>query len=487
MTNPRLVKYQSASLLIDDLTTTTTTTINDYSSSSSSLSSNTSSTTLSISQEDIFTQFKTELILVETIPQNPNNKIRKIKKIKKKNQIIMTKELAMFKIRRNYNEITDSYVYSLNETLDEDEFNEFNDYNNDNDADYYENTLSVIRQKRRNNNNKTKFKTLIKNNDILSLIKQKSNNLNTYYNLKANINRINLTKCKSRLHLKYNVYSKLSGYFYNNSYVTKMDRCLYKYSNKSIDKNHKLDENIIKTNKLFHKQLCLDPNATHHHNEGSNNQNNYDPPIVVTYSIDHNRVLDTELNQTYDQMYLEFLISLQHRDITPEDYEYLSRLDELVKKKTVNENILKNLKMEQINKCILDKLSQEQCGICLDSYVLDQFIKYLPCGHIFHSECIDSWLKNQSTDCPLDKLPVDGSALFEIIEEENNNNNNEENIIDEYVSILLNDLVDQVCLQNDDEIKCILGDLCDRVDLFNQVENCLFNIIENVQNNINII
>jgi hypothetical protein len=103
----------------------------------------------------------------------------------------MTKELAMFKIRRNYNEITDSYVYSLNETLDEDEFNEFNDYNNDNDADYYENTLSVIRQKRRNNNNKTKFKTLIKNNDILSLIKQKSNNLNTYYNLKANINRIN--------------------------------------------------------------------------------------------------------------------------------------------------------------------------------------------------------------------------------------------------------------------------------------------------------
>ena len=82
MTNPRLVKYQSASLLIDDLTTT----INDYessssSSSSASLSSNTSSlTTLSISQEDIFTKFKTELILVKQIPQNTNNKIRKIKK-----------------------------------------------------------------------------------------------------------------------------------------------------------------------------------------------------------------------------------------------------------------------------------------------------------------------------------------------------------------------------------------------------------------------
>ena len=306
MTNPRLVKYQSASLLIDDLTTT----INDYesSSSSSSLSSNTSSTSLSISQEDIFKQFKTELILVKTIPQNTNN--NKIKKIKKKNQIIMTKELAMFKIRRNYNETTtDSYVYSLNETFDQDIYD--NDYNNDDDDYYYENNtlLLSIRQTRRNKNNKTKFKTLIKNNDILSLIKQKSNNLNTNHccNLKANINRINLTKCKSRLHLKYNVYSKLSLYLDNNSYVTKMERCLYKYSNESIDKNHKLDENTIKTNKLFHKQLGLDPNVTHHHhhNEDSN-QNNYDPPIVVTYSIDHNRVLNTELNQTYDQMYLEF-------------------------------------------------------------------------------------------------------------------------------------------------------------------------------------
>ena len=90
----------------------------------------------------------------------------------------------------------------------------------------------------------------------------------------------------------------------------------------------------------------------------------------------------------------------------------MSRLDEMVKKKTVSDKILKSLKCETITKEILEKIERDQevCGICLDQYVIEQVRKHLPCGHCFHSDCIDNWLRNQSTNCPLDKIPVDSSA-----------------------------------------------------------------------------
>lgn len=207
-----------------------------------------------------------------------------------------------------------------------------------------------------------------------------------------------------------------------------------------------------------------------------------DPAIVVTYSIDHNRV-NNELNQTYDQLYLEFLISLQHREITPEDYEYLSRLDELVKKKTVNDNILKNLKSELITADLLVHFDQDQCGICLDSYVLDQVVKYLPCGHRFHSDCIDSWLRNQSTDCPLDKLSVDRAYG-----DDNGQVFITSHILEESKDVLecLNDLVDQVVLINDEldkEIINVLDELVDDVVVLNQVKECMSNLIDLVTDN----
>ena len=182
-------------------------------------------------------------------------------------------------------------------------------------------------------------------------------------------------------------------------------------------------------------------------------------------------------------MYLEFLISIQHRDITPEDYEYLSRLDELVKKKTVNEKILDKLRSEQIDIQLLAQLDQDQCGICLDVYAIDQFVKYLPCGHRFHSECIDSWLRNQSTDCPLDKLPVDGSmSVLDIpLKEENNDEiiiRSLDSILEdqEDVANVLNDLLNQV------EVKCVLNRIVDDIVIFEQVEDCINLLIDYVQN-----
>lgn len=48
--------------------------------------------------------------------------------------------------------------------------------------------------------------------------------------------------------------------------------------------------------------------------------------------------------------------------------------------------------------------SQSTCAICLSDYVpLSTNVRELPCGHIFHPECIDTFLLQTSSRCPLCK------------------------------------------------------------------------------------
>lgn len=47
---------------------------------------------------------------------------------------------------------------------------------------------------------------------------------------------------------------------------------------------------------------------------------------------------------------------------------------------------------------------QPTCPICLDDFVCGETeIRELPCGHIFHPECIDTFLGNNSSLCPMCK------------------------------------------------------------------------------------
>jgi hypothetical protein len=51
--------------------------------------------------------------------------------------------------------------------------------------------------------------------------------------------------------------------------------------------------------------------------------------------------------------------------------------------------------------------SQPTCAICLDDFVSsDTIVRELPCRHIFHPECIDSFLRENSSLCPMCKKTV---------------------------------------------------------------------------------
>jgi len=132
------------------------------------------------------------------------------------------------------------------------------------------------------------------------------------------------------------------------------------------------------------------------------------PPAVPVpcyrYAIDCNNAdaaLSTDL--------ISLLITMQDRDLSPEDYELLLRLDERVAPKTISAAQLQGLRTDVVGKEAADMencLREEVCTICMELYELGQVRKYLPCGHGFHDGCIDSWLTNASINCPLDGQEV---------------------------------------------------------------------------------
>jgi E3 ubiquitin-protein ligase RNF13 len=80
----------------------------------------------------------------------------------------------------------------------------------------------------------------------------------------------------------------------------------------------------------------------------------------------------------------------------------LLRLDERVQRKTINTNILNTLPTIEASEIHLE----DQCSICMEKYNTGQSLKLLPCTHIFHSNCIETYLTEYATQCPLDNLPL---------------------------------------------------------------------------------
>lgn len=51
-----------------------------------------------------------------------------------------------------------------------------------------------------------------------------------------------------------------------------------------------------------------------------------------------------------------------------------------------------------------------RCAICMCDFVLGESLRFLPCMHVYHKDCIDDWLMRAFT-CPSCMEPVDAALL----------------------------------------------------------------------------
>ena len=84
------------------------------------------------------------------------------------------------------------------------------------------------------------------------------------------------------------------------------------------------------------------------------------------------------------------------------ELEPINNINDNNKINNENEKILELLQDMKLTKEILEKIENKQCLICLENYIVEENLCYLPCFHLFHSDCIKAWIK-KSNKCPLCK------------------------------------------------------------------------------------
>lgn len=102
---------------------------------------------------------------------------------------------------------------------------------------------------------------------------------------------------------------------------------------------------------------------------------------------------------------------LQTRELTPEDFELLTLLDESIRRKAKSEaedKLVDSLPRVQACKCEVD-----ECAVCLSDFEADSSITQLPCGHCYCTPCISHWLKDCKRHCPLCMKTIDLSEVGE--------------------------------------------------------------------------
>ena len=153
-------------------------------------------------------------------------------------------------------------------------------------------------------------------------------------------------------------------------------------------------EKKLRTAGLQRRSTLSDPNATVKRSRKAGNK---------WVSVDHHFVVNSTNSCLENKQTTSTVVSLQYRDLTPEDYELLLALDDVVPKKTIS-----TVKLGQIETKPVPIHMQEEgylCCICLDE--LGEFMKQLPnCEHCFHVHCIDAWLSHQSDVCPIDQQKI---------------------------------------------------------------------------------
>ncbi|EEB09693.1 ubiquitin-protein ligase E3 [Schizosaccharomyces japonicus yFS275] len=100
-------------------------------------------------------------------------------------------------------------------------------------------------------------------------------------------------------------------------------------------------------------------------------------PIILTPTAFNPTITSSNVQQSPAVHFLQSDTEGARRDTTADERKYL------VERETTPE--------------------EELCVVCLENYQGNDFIRILPCGHIFHAHCLDIWMTRTFANCPLCK------------------------------------------------------------------------------------
>lgn len=101
-------------------------------------------------------------------------------------------------------------------------------------------------------------------------------------------------------------------------------------------------------------------------------------------------------------LFQDEVIEIMYRDLSPEDFETLCKLDEkLPKRNTAQRSIVDRLPRALARDC-----GATECRVCLAEFEPTCPVVKLPCRHAFHKACISKWLTQCKNTCPLCFTPI---------------------------------------------------------------------------------
>jgi hypothetical protein len=130
------------------------------------------------------------------------------------------------------------------------------------------------------------------------------------------------------------------------------------------------------------------------------------PPIVQDEETDIQVAIQRSVTETAPcGLSYQQIQELMNRELTAEDYLLLLELDASVAPKTLSASVVESypIKVIEEDDCCL----HESCPVCMSPYEAGEIMKTIPiCGHSFHEDCINHWLLERSTTCPLDNISL---------------------------------------------------------------------------------
>ena len=150
-------------------------------------------------------------------------------------------------------------------------------------------------------------------------------------------------------------------------------------------------------------------------------------PFVCFFILVCCNKLHTCLNDCF------YILSVQHEIARKKRLinKLLSNIN--IKNNKLSEKYIKEINKRNKNKIVknnsIEPLKENNCAICMENIKLNNKNIYLDCGHYFHNQCLQNWVKsklsnNQKAECPLCRELIIKKEGLNIYTENNSYNSN---------------------------------------------------------------